>query len=98
MARSDRHNSVLLSLAVTDVESVRGALTSIEGGAGVDVLEQGADRTAIEVLAADGAQLAAPVSELAQSRGWSVHALSVERGRLDDVFREITAAGGGSNG
>jgi ABC-2 type transport system ATP-binding protein len=45
------------------------------------------------VRAAEGALLASAVSELARERGWQVHGLTVERGRLDEVFREITGAG-----
>jgi hypothetical protein len=32
------------------------------------------------------------VADLARDRGWTITGLQVERGRLDDVFREITAA------
>ena len=45
------------------------------------------------VRAVDGALLANPVSALASERGWQVHGLTVERGRLDEVFREVTGAG-----
>ena len=32
----------------------------------------------------------ATISALVHSRGWSVSEMSVERGRLDEVFRQIT--------
>jgi hypothetical protein len=30
------------------------------------------------------------IADLARNRGWTITGLQVERGRLDDVFREIT--------
>ena len=32
------------------------------------------------------------IAALARNRGWTITGLQVERGRLDDVFREITTA------
>jgi hypothetical protein len=32
------------------------------------------------------------IADLARNRGWTITGLQVERGRLDDVFREITTA------
>jgi len=32
------------------------------------------------------------IADLARERGWTITGLRVERGRLDDVFREITTA------
>jgi ABC-2 type transport system ATP-binding protein len=98
MARSELHNAVVLSLGESDVEQAQAAIASIEGVAGVDLLAQADGRATLQVRAAEGALLAAPVSELAKDRGWPLHALSVERGRLDDVFRDITRAGGQANG
>jgi ABC-2 type transport system ATP-binding protein len=39
--------------------------------------------------AGDG-PVVAKVADLARAHGWEVTGLRVERGRLDDVFREIT--------
>ena len=53
----------------------------------------------VEVSREDGRLLAIPkagrapfmaISGLVQEQGWDVHELSVERGRLDEVFRQIT--------
>jgi len=94
MARSALHNAVTLSVGAVEAEHARAALAAIEGVAAVELLGEGEDGATLQVRAADGALLAAPVSELARERGWQVHALNVERGRLDEVFREITTAGG----
>ena len=44
------------------------------------------------VFPRDGQPIVAEIAELARERGWPITGLRVERGRLDDVFREITAA------
>jgi len=98
MARSALHNAVTLSVGAVEAEHARAALAAIEGVAAVELLGEGEDGATLQVRAADGALLAAPVSELARERGWQVHALNVERGRLDEVFREITTAGGPGRG
>ena len=48
-------------------------------GAGLWVFPQGAHPISTEI------------AELARTRGWAVTGLYVERGHLDDVFRNITA-------
>jgi ABC-2 type transport system ATP-binding protein len=37
-----------------------------------------------------GRPIVANIADLARAHGWEVTGLRVERGRLDDVFREIT--------
>jgi hypothetical protein len=39
----------------------------------------------------DGQPIAADIAELAEGRDWRIGGFTVERGRLDDVFRAITA-------
>jgi len=42
------------------------------------------------IFPGDGSPVVAKVADLARAHGWEVTGLRVERGRLDDVFREIT--------
>jgi ABC-2 type transport system ATP-binding protein len=46
----------------------------------------------IIVLPREGRAIVAEIADLARARGWTITGLRVERGRLDDVFREITGA------
>lgn len=98
MARSALHNAVTISIETIDIEHARGAIAALSGVASVKILEQADSRGTLQVLAIDGAPLAAPVSALSRDHQWQVHGLSVERGRLDDVFRDITRAGGPERG
>jgi len=93
VARSRVHNAVTVSIEGAEADAARAALAELAGVAGVDVLDALDGRLTLQARPLDGASLAAPVSALARDRGWRVHALSVERGRLDEVFRDITGAG-----
>ena len=47
----------------------------------------------LTVLARAGQVIFPQINGLVRERGWSVRELSVERGRLDDVFRNLTREG-----
>ncbi|KPK57559.1 MAG: hypothetical protein AMJ59_18780 [Gammaproteobacteria bacterium SG8_31] len=78
-ARSNRHNAVTIRITGTAT-------------ADVDRVEIGPDET-ITVLPRQGESLLPAVGRLALERGWQVDELHIERGQLDEVFRQITTAG-----
>jgi len=49
-----------------------------------------AEGDALMIFGADGRSIVANVADLARTRGWAITGLRVERGRLDDVFRDAT--------
>jgi ABC-2 type transport system ATP-binding protein len=98
MSRSELHNAVTVNVEVVDIDQARDAIAALSGVASVNILDTQGQRATLQVLAAAGAELAAPVSTLSRDSGWHVHALTVERGRLDDVFRDITRTGGPDRG
>ncbi len=51
-----------------------------------------AEGEALIVVPHSGRPVVAEIADLARDRGWRITGLRVERGRLDDVFREITTA------
>lgn len=68
-----------------DVASALGGLP------GVDKVERNAlQRNRFTVFPSQGQAIYATVNEQVQNNGWPVRALYTERGRLDDVFRQIT--------
>ncbi|MDB5364045.1 MAG: transporter ATP-binding protein [Rhodospirillales bacterium] len=90
-ARSRYHNAVFVrGLARLDDASV-GDLAQLPGVASV---EWGGrpDAIGLYVLAEDGVDLLPAVRELVAGRGIVIAELRLERGRLDSVFRDITAA------
>ena len=87
LKKAPGHNAVIIRSS--DLASVRAALSTVEGIAGIEDLD--AERVSIrpkpdvEVVDAVGVAL--------RAKGVVVDEIHVERGRLDDVFRQITATG-----
>ena len=87
-ARSRFHNAVRLHLADGHVE----AETALRRLPGVTAVERLVDHEgeALLVLPRGGQPIVGEVTDLVRTAGWAVRGLSVERGRLDEVFRAIT--------
>jgi ABC-2 type transport system ATP-binding protein len=89
LARSRYHNAVSVRLD----GSVNGAVAELKRVAGVADVEATDDGRLI-VLARDGKPIADAIAGLARAKGWAVHELFVEAGRLDEVFRRVTVGEG----
>ena len=87
--RSRYHNAVRLAIAAADPR-VRDDLLRLPGVAAVEPVS-GGEGEALMIFAEPGRTVLTHVADLARAHGWEVAGLRVERGRLDDVFREITA-------
>jgi len=87
--RSNRHNAVTIRITGTATGEAQSALQNL---ADVERVEIGPDET-ITVLPRQGESLLPAVGRLALERGWQVDELHIERGQLDEVFRQITTAG-----
>jgi len=85
--RSRHHNAVRLAIAGGSDANVKAELAALPGVADVDTAGDG-----LIVFSRGGHPVVGAIADLARERGWTVSGLQVERGRLDDVFREITAA------
>jgi gliding motility-associated transport system ATP-binding protein len=89
--RSRHHNAVRLSMADGSDPNIRAEMAALPGVAAVEPVSD-AEGDALFVLPHGGGPVVAEIADLARDRGWTITGLRVERGRLDDVFREITAA------
>ena len=89
--RSRHHNAVRLGIAGGADANVRAELAALPGVAAVEPAGSAAGDGLI-VLPRDGYPVVGEIADLARNRGWTITGLQVERGRLDDVFREITTA------
>jgi ABC-2 type transport system ATP-binding protein len=87
--RSRHHNAVRLGVAGAD-SRVRADLMRLPGVAAVEPVRD-SEGDALMIFAEPGRAVVTHVTDLARAHGWEVTGLRVERGRLDDVFREITA-------
>ncbi len=88
-SRSRYHNAVSLQLArVEQLEAARAAVAALPAVAAVEVSEREARVTA---LPRAGAMILQDVAALAAGQGLQLKELHLESGRLDEVFRTITA-------
>jgi len=90
--RSKFHNAVSLKLAdAAQLPQVREQLAALN-----EVGEVAVDRNTQRITAfpASGHAPFMAISRLAQAQNWNVAELHLESGRLDEVFRTITANGG----
>jgi ABC-2 type transport system ATP-binding protein len=83
-ARSRRHNGVLLMTHSAD--KAKAALAAVPGIAGIETEHDGR----LLVLAKDGESIVAQVSTALREQSVDVDEITVEHGRLDEVFRQIT--------
>jgi ABC-2 type transport system ATP-binding protein len=89
-ARSPRHLAVYVRAEAPLPETVSGALAALPGVRAVEAAAKANDHGAY-VLPLDGADIAPAVRDVLAAHSVNVVELRIERGRLDDVFRAITA-------
>ena len=87
-ARSRYHQAVTLTLSQSVDAVDTQALQQLPG---VLAVESQRDGQQLTVLAKPGEVIFPAVGQLAREQQWQVAELSVERGRLDDVFRGLTS-------
>ncbi len=89
--RSRHHNAVRLAVAGADATQLRAELLRLPRVAAVEAVSDG-EGEALMVFPRDGKSVVAEIADLTRAHHWPVAGLRAERGRLDDVFREITMA------
>jgi ABC-2 type transport system ATP-binding protein len=91
-ARSSYHNAVALRMAADQVGRAREVVGCVPGV--VRVEQNHVDGESAELLAfpAQGADILDPVCRAIERAGLGVNEVFVERGRLDEVFRQLTQA------
>ncbi|MEC8198054.1 MAG: ABC transporter ATP-binding protein [Pseudomonadota bacterium] len=87
LKKAPDHNAVIIR--ADDLAAVRAALSGVDGVGGIENL----DPARISVRPSSDAPVIDAVGAALREKGVSVDEIRVERGRLDDVFRQITAMG-----
>ena len=90
-SRSGSCNVVDLSIHKVQAEEVKEKLKSIAAVEVVEVLgEEQADPVHVRVTPREKVNILPNISELVKKENWTLDALHQERGRLDEVFRDLT--------
>jgi ABC-2 type transport system ATP-binding protein len=91
-ARSSYHNAVVLRLPARAAGPARDAIGSVAGVARVEQTWVDGDTAELVAFPAAGAEILDPVCSAVERAGLGVNEVFVERGRLDEVFRQLTQA------
>jgi len=92
-ARSRTHNAVAIRLKLARAEEVRQGLSGVASVARVEAGTELDGLANLLVIPKNGQSIVAEISEFVRARGYPVEELQVSRGRLDDVFRDLTLRG-----
>jgi ABC-2 type transport system ATP-binding protein len=88
--RMPYHNAVALMVDGARVEAVTDALSGLANVLSVERLAKENGHIQLRALPKNGAAIASDVAAVLAERSLPVAELYIERGRLDDVFRQIT--------
>ncbi|MEO0661389.1 MAG: ABC transporter ATP-binding protein [Planctomycetota bacterium] len=91
--RSRYAGAIELEVASSGADAARDAVGGLPSVASVGDVEAVGDATRFVAFPADGAggTLLDEVQRLAQGADWRFSSISVDRGRMDDVFRQVTS-------
>jgi ABC-2 type transport system ATP-binding protein len=93
-SRSTYFNAVSVRLHPNQVDNLKNALDGIGDIASIETADVAASSAHVIVLSRNGAPIVETVNARLKDRGIAAEQLYVERGRLDDVFRQITSGAG----
>ena len=88
-ARSSIHNAVTIRLTGEDLDRVRSEIESMEDVHRIETINE---TGVLRLIPKDGAVIVEKVSLLMRDKGFKVDEIFVERGHLDEVFRDLTIA------
>jgi len=93
-ARSGSCNVIDLSVHKVEASEVKEKLKSITSVEVVEVIDNGqVDPIQVRITPRERANILPNISELVRKENWTLDALHQERGRLDEVFRDLTEGG-----
>ncbi|MCK5878007.1 MAG: ATP-binding cassette domain-containing protein [Candidatus Marithrix sp.] len=91
-ARSKYHNSVIISLRAesNQADSIRKALLKLPNVDKLKTLTETSSHLSYQVFPKPNQSVISEISQHARRKQWKVEGLQVDRGRLDEVFRNVT--------
>ena len=92
MRRAPNHGAVAIRVATDRAEAVRGALAAIAGVDKVETVGAANEQMQLRAIPKNGAGIVTDVASIIRQKALTVDEIFVERGNLDDVFRQITSS------
>ena len=90
-ARSPTHNSIVITLRGVSAAAANSVLSAIPGVSKITVESEDAGQTRLHLYSREQKPVITAVSDAARIQQWHVEELHVFKGRLDEVFRTVTA-------
>lgn len=97
MRRVPYHGAVAISIEAARASAVIDSLTGHAGIARVETLGKANGHIKLRAIPKDGRSIATEVATLLHGKSVQIDEMFVERGKLDDVFRQITTSDQGGN-
>jgi ABC-2 type transport system ATP-binding protein len=95
MRRVPYHGAVAIRVLEQHAKAAISLLSALDLIARIETLEQADSHVALRAIPKNGKAIATDVASLLREKAVPVQELFVERGKLDDVFRQITTTQGG---
>lgn len=94
MRRVPYHGAVVVKVASAKADAAKAALSNLKNVIKIEFMSKSGSVTQLRAFAEKGAAIAADVAAQLAAKSIAVDELYVERGKLDDVFRQITEQAG----
>ncbi|MEC7232656.1 MAG: ABC transporter ATP-binding protein [Planctomycetota bacterium] len=96
--RSRFAGAVEVTVPKEHADAASASLGAMDAAAGIELIEATGEEARITVFPGEHAKgaLLVAVQEAAAASSWSLSSISVDRGRMDDVFRTVTTASAGA--
>jgi ABC-2 type transport system ATP-binding protein len=92
MRRVPYHGAVAIRVATDKAEAVRGAVAAVAGVDKVETVGVANGKMQLRAIPKNGAGIVTDVASAIRQKALTVDEIFVERGKLDDVFRQITSS------
>jgi len=92
MRRLPYHGAVAIRVASDKSEALKGALEAVSGILSVETVSSANGQLLLRAMPKNGAGIVTDVASVIRQKGLVVDEVFVERGKLDDVFRQITTS------
>ena len=92
MRRVPYHGAVAIRVASDKADAVKSALAALSGVSSIETVSTADGQLLLRAMPKNGAAIVTDVASIIRQKALVVEEIFVERGKLDDVFRQITSS------